>query len=54
MGKNMRYRMLDVRIWCDEKFRSLTPLKPSGQARVVRSDCGVREEMLNNKGDINE
>lgn len=28
----MRYRMLDVRIWCDEKFRSLTPLKPSGQA----------------------
>jgi hypothetical protein len=28
----MRYRMLDVRIWCDEKFRSLTPIKPSGQA----------------------
>ncbi|OJA00998.1 hypothetical protein BEV13_01360 [Rickettsiella grylli] len=28
----MRYRMLDVRIWCDKKFRSLTPLKPSGQA----------------------
>jgi hypothetical protein len=24
--------MLDVRIWCDKKFRSLTPLKPSGQA----------------------
>jgi hypothetical protein len=28
----MRYRMLDVRIWCDKKFRSLTPIKPSGQA----------------------
>ncbi len=28
----MRYRMIDVRIWCDKKFRSLTPLKPSGQA----------------------
>lgn len=32
IGKTMRYRMLDVRIWCDKKFRSLTPLKPSGQA----------------------
>ena len=32
MRKAMRYRMLDVRIWCDEKFRLLTPLKPSGQA----------------------
>lgn len=31
----MRYRMLDVRIWCDEKFRTLTPLKPSGQALFI-------------------
>lgn len=31
----MRYRMLDVRIWCDEKFRSLTPLKPNGQALFI-------------------
>jgi hypothetical protein len=35
MRENMRYRMLDVRIWCDEKFRSLTPLKPSGQALFI-------------------
>lgn len=35
----MRYRMLDVRIWCDEKFRSLTPLKPSGQALFLYLLC---------------
>lgn len=35
----MRYRMLDVRIWCDEKFRSLTPLKPSGQALFIYLLC---------------
>jgi len=28
----MRYRSIDVRIWGDEKFRSLSPLQPSGQA----------------------
>lgn len=28
----MRYRKIDVRLWGDEKFRSLTPLQPSGQA----------------------
>jgi hypothetical protein len=28
----MRYRIIHVRIWGDEKFRSLTPLQPSGQA----------------------
>ena len=28
----MRYRTLDVRIWCDQKFRALSPIKPSGQA----------------------
>ncbi|MDQ8040107.1 MAG: hypothetical protein REH83_06845, partial [Rickettsiella sp.] len=33
--KPMRYRMLDVRIWCDQKFRSLSPLKPSGQALFI-------------------
>ena len=27
----MRYRTIDVRIWGDEKFRSLSALKPSGQ-----------------------
>ncbi|WP_218814672.1 hypothetical protein [Rickettsiella endosymbiont of Dermanyssus gallinae] len=31
----MRYRMLDVRIWCDEKFRALSPLKPSAQALFI-------------------
>lgn len=31
----MRYRMLDVRIWCDAKFRALGPLKPSGQALFI-------------------
>lgn len=35
----MRYRMLDVRIWCDKKFRSLTPLKPSGQALFLYLLC---------------
>jgi hypothetical protein len=28
----MRYRTLDVRLWGDERFRALSPLKPSGQA----------------------
>ncbi|MBX3708214.1 MAG: hypothetical protein KIT56_00895 [Gammaproteobacteria bacterium] len=28
----MRYRTLDVRLWGDERFRELSPLKPSGQA----------------------
>src|SRR5258708_6406366 len=28
----MRYRTINVRIWGDQKFRALTPLKPSGQA----------------------
>lgn len=28
----MRYRTIDVRMWGDTKFRSLTPLLPSGQA----------------------
>ncbi|MBI2792797.1 MAG: hypothetical protein HYX61_12630 [Gammaproteobacteria bacterium] len=28
----MRYRYIDVRIWGDEKFRSLSPLQPSAQA----------------------
>lgn len=28
----MRYRTLDVRIWCDRKFRALSPLQPSAQA----------------------
>ncbi len=28
----MRYRTIDVRIWGDKKFRSLSPLQPSGQA----------------------
>lgn len=28
----MRYRTLDVRLWGDEKFRALSPLKSSGQA----------------------
>lgn len=28
----MRYRTIDVRLWGDEKFRSLSPLQPSGQA----------------------
>jgi len=28
----MRYRKIDVRVWGDQKFRSLTPLLPSGQA----------------------
>lgn len=28
----MRYRLVDVRIWCDQKFISLSPLQPSGQA----------------------
>jgi hypothetical protein len=31
----MRYRMLDVRIWCDEKFRALSGLKPSAQALFI-------------------
>src|SRR5436190_22384718 len=35
MRKSMRYRMLDVRIWCDEKFRALSPLKPSAQALFI-------------------
>lgn len=35
MRKNMRYRMLDVRIWGDEKFRALSALKPSGQALFI-------------------
>lgn len=28
----MRYRNVDVRLWGDQKYRSLTPIKPSGQA----------------------
>lgn len=28
----MRYRTLDVRLWGDVKFRSLSPIQPSGQA----------------------
>jgi len=28
----MRFRKIDVRLWCDEKFRKLTPITPSGQA----------------------
>ena len=31
----MRYRTIDVRMWGDQKFRSLTPLKPSGQALFI-------------------
>jgi hypothetical protein len=31
----MRYRTLDVRIWCDEKFRALSPIKPSAQALFI-------------------
>jgi hypothetical protein len=27
-----RYRKIDVRLWVDEKFKSLSPLQPSGQA----------------------
>lgn len=31
----MRYRCIDVRIWGDEKFRTLSPLSPSGQALFI-------------------
>lgn len=27
----MRYRAVDVRIWCDKKFRALSPISPCGQ-----------------------
>lgn len=31
----MRYRKIDVRIWGDKKFRSLSSLQPSGQALFI-------------------
>lgn len=31
----MRFRKIDVRIWCDQKFLSLTPIKPSGQSLFI-------------------
>src|SRR5580700_2363276 len=31
----MRYRSIDVRLWGDKKFRSLSPIQPSGQAMFL-------------------